>query len=491
MKLKQPFISFLRGISWGTGISLVIAVAWVVVLGNAQSVPNTGSEYQHVPTPHEDAPRRISQRLWDDRIRSNSRRLSESDGREVQIGLGDDSSISNIQLVQWQTSMSTDEPWGQPETVGHIGAGNHFEVDWGTPQDMLPSKFMRGIDQHSAPDRREARWRDGGLIPWEQYGYGEFIGPYRTPFVDEYRLRVDDLVELNFIQTRVKTTQRYRLNVGDTIQIISPVDSSLNQPSFLGVNLNGLPIMPDGTVSLVLIGEVRAAGKTVQDLEKELNERYLKFVRDPSIVVQVTQMQTPVQDVLDAVDSRFGQGGRARQATVSPDGTIQLPFIGTVPALGLSLDELGREVNVRLNQRIQGIEVTPILVQRAPRFIYVMGEVAQPGRFEMTGATSTMQAIALAGGFNRVGGNVRQIIVFRRDHQWRLTATKLDLSGAMFGKRPQPSDEIWLRDSDIVLIPPKPIQRFSDAVGLYLGSTLYALFPQQGIVFNFDDFNSL
>ena len=156
----------------------------------------------------------------------------------------------------------------------------------------------------------------------------------------------------------------------------------------------------------------------------------------------------------------------------------------------MTLKEIGREVNARYRLRLGGIEVTPILIERAPRFIYVVGEAVRPGRFELTGPTSVMQAVALAEGFSP-GGNLRQVIVFRRDQNWRLTATKLDLAGALLGKRPQPSDEIWLRDSDIVLIPQKPIQRLSEAVNLYLAQTLYAIFPQQGVAFNFDDFTSL
>ena len=243
-------------------------------------------------------------------------------------------------------------------------------------------------------------------------------------------------------------------------------------------------------VSLSLIGEVRVAGKTVADLQRELNDKYTEFVKKPSIVVQVIQGDTPLQDLLNSVDARAGQGGQARAATVAPDGTVQLPGIGSVPAIGLTLNEIAREVNARYRLRQGGIEVTPIITQRAPRFIYVVGQVQQPGRFEMVGPTSVLQAIALAEG-DVLGGNLRQVIVFRRDQNWRLTATKLDLNGAMLGKRPFPSDEIWLRDSDIVLIPKKPIQRFSDAVNLYLANTLYSIFPQQGVAFNFDDFTSL
>jgi polysaccharide export outer membrane protein len=351
------------------------------------------------------------------------------------------------------------------------------------PMNPNPGRSLQGVNQFTTgAGGREGKWRDSQNVPWEQMAYGEYIGPHRTPHVGEYRLRVNDQLEFVYLRTREKSLEPYQLFVGDTIQISSTIDASLNQAD--------LVIRSDGMVSLSLIGQVMAAGKTVENLQKELNDKFTKFVKNPSIVVQVTQGETPLQDIINSVDARAGQGGQARAATVSPDGTVQLPGVGSVPAIGLTLDEIGREVNARYRLRQGGIEVTPILIQRAPRFIYVVGEVAQGGRFEMVGPTSAMQAIALAGGFG-TGGNLRQAIVFRRDQNWRLTATKLDLNGALLGKRPHPSDEIWLRDSDIVLIPKKPIQRLSEAVDLYLQRTLYGIFPQQGVAFNFDDFTSL
>jgi polysaccharide export outer membrane protein len=293
---------------------------------------------------------------------------------------------------------------------------------------------------------------------------------------------VNDQLEFVYLLTREKSLEPYQLYVGDVIQISSAIDSSLSQED--------ITILSDGTISLSLIGRVRVAGKTVSDLQRELNDKYTKYVKNPAIVVQVTESDTPLRDLIQSVDATAGQGGQVRQATVSPDGTVQLPLVGSVPAIGLTLGEIGREINARYRLKLRGVEVTPILIERAARFVYVVGEVDQPGRFEMVGPTSAMQAVALAGGFEQ-GGNLRQIIVFRRDQNWRLTATKLDLNGALLGKKPHPSDEIWLRDSDIVLIPKRPIQRFSEAVNLYLASTLYAIFPQQGVAFNFDDFTSL
>jgi polysaccharide export outer membrane protein len=384
----------------------------------------------------------------------------------------DDSSI--VQPVQWLGGFqSCGESCGSGGCGGDCGA---YGCDGG-------GKSLVGVDQFSGGCHgRESGWANAGSVPWEAFGYGEYIGPHRAPHVGEYRLRVNDQLEFVYLLTREKSLEPYQLYVGDVIQISSAIDSSLSQED--------ITILSDGTISLSLIGRVRVAGKTVSDLQRELNDKYTKYVKNPAIVVQVTESDTPLRDLIQSVDATAGQGGQVRQATVSPDGTVQLPLVGSVPAIGLTLGEIGREINARYRLKLRGVEVTPILIERAARFVYVVGEVDQPGRFEMVGPTSAMQAVALAGGFEQ-GGNLRQIIVFRRDQNWRLTATKLDLNGALLGKKPHPSDEIWLRDSDIVLIPKRPIQRFSEAVNLYLASTLYAIFPQQGVAFNFDDFTSL
>lgn len=351
------------------------------------------------------------------------------------------------------------------------------------PYKTNPVKYFAGVDENTAHGSLgEPVWRNADMIPWEAFAYGEYIGPHRHPHVAEYRLRVDDELEFVYILTRERSTEPYRFYVGDTISITSAIDDSINQDL--------ISVLGDGTVSLSLIGQVRVAGKTIRDLQRELNDRYAKYFQNPSVVVQVIEGDTPLRDLLDSVDARAGQGGQSRNTVVSPDGTIQLPLVGSVPAIGLTLKEVAREVNARYRNRVRGVEVTPVLTERAPRFIYVVGQVDQPGQFELTGPTTAMQALALAGGFG-LDGNLRQIIVFRRDQNYKLMATKLDLAGALYGKRPHPSDEIWLRDSDIVLVPPQPILRLSQRVNNYLVQTLYAIFPQQGVAFNFDNFTSL
>ena len=323
------------------------------------------------------------------------------------------------------------------------------------------------VDGSHCDCRRWGGWENARAIAWQAYAQGEYVGHARIAHVPEYRLRVDDEMDLVYRLTREETAQPYRLNVGDEIRVESFTDADLNRD---------LIIQPDGTITLRLLGQVRATGLTVTLLREELEKRYTKYYKVPAITVTPLRVNTKLEDLRAAVDRRYGLGGQSQLARVTPEGTIALPALGSVPAQGLTLSELQRELNERYRQDIEGIEVIPVLVRRAPRYVYVLGEVATPGRFELTGPTTVIQAISMAGSWN-VGANLRQIVVFRRGDDWRLMATMLDLEPALNGHKACPPGEIWLSDSDIVIVPKSPILRADDFINLVFTRGIYGVFP--------------
>jgi polysaccharide export outer membrane protein len=147
-----------------------------------------------------------------------------------------------------------------------------------------------------------------------------------------------------------------------------------------------------------------------------------------------------------------------------------------VPAQGLTLRELQQELNERYRAQIEGMEVIPVLVQRAPRYVYVLGEVRTPGRFELVGPTTVIQAISLAGGWN-VGSNLRQVVIFRRDDSWRLVAAMVNLQPALYGRQACPPGEIWLSDSDVVIVPKGKILVLDEFIDLVFTRGMYGVFP--------------
>lgn len=350
------------------------------------------------------------------------------------------------------------------------------DVLYGPPSGQIPDIVVeepcrpcpiQGVDCLDSGTGAEPRWKIHRPLPWQVFAQGEYVGPHRPAHVPQYRLRVDDVVDFAYRITRDVDPVAYELNVGDKIRVESLGDAQLDRE---------LVIQPDGQITLRLLGQVRAAGCTVQQLRDDLEQRYRQYYKEPSITVTPIEVNTKLNDLRAVVDRREGFGGQFLETTISPDGTVQLPALGSVPAQGLTLDELKLEVDERYRSVVEGIEVTPILSQRAPRYIYVLGEVQQPGRFELKGPTTAMQAVALAGGWVN-GGNLREMVVFRRGEDWRLIATRLDLRGALFGKRPIPADEIWLRDADIVLVPQTPLRRATDVIDLVFARGINQIIP--------------
>jgi polysaccharide export outer membrane protein len=314
-------------------------------------------------------------------------------------------------------------------------------------------------------------WSNQQPIAWEVFAQGEYIGPARSPHLPVYRLRVDDTIEFVYRLTGKVTAQPYRLNVGDELRIESLTIDGFDRTVI---------IQPDGTVTLARVGQIPAAGRSVKELRDALNQAYSKHHRDPSFVVTPLKSNSRLEELRSSVDSRFGAGGQNRQARVTPEGTVQLPAIGSVSAQGLTLPELQNEIEDRYSELVHGLEVTTILVARAPRSLYVVGEVRNPGRFTLEGPTTVMQAIALAGSWN-IGAKLNHVVVLRRDENWQLVATRLRLHDAFFGKTSCPDGEIWLRDSDIVIVPKSRIQWTGDLIELFFTRGLYGVPPVNGV----------
>ncbi|MBA3484030.1 MAG: polysaccharide biosynthesis/export family protein [Pirellulales bacterium] len=349
-----------------------------------------------------------------------------------------------------------------------------------------------GVDSTAGCGQGEVTWKARGQVDWQAFAQGEYVGHARSAHVPEYRIRVDDRISFVFRLTREMTSTPYELQVGDQIRVESltgdaggPTDGTQDDVR------RELIVQPDGTITLPLLGQVRAANMTIDGLRAHLEERYTKYYKVPAITVTPLAVNTRLQDLINAVVARQGNGGQQLESVVNPDGRLFLPGLGAICAQGLTVEELKIEIDARYDATIPGVDVTPVLTQRAQRFVFVLGEVKTPGRFTLEGPTTLMGAVAMAGGWN-IGANLKQVVVFRRGDDWRLLATMLDVNGALYGRRPVPADEIWLNDSDIIVIPKTPITVVDEFVNQFFTNGLYSAFPQFAFgTFNFDNFRSI
>jgi polysaccharide biosynthesis/export protein len=114
--------------------------------------------------------------------------------------------------------------------------------------------------------------------------------------------------------------------------IIHPNDvldvSVWNQPN---LSFRGLPVRPDGKISLPLINDVKAAGLTAMELGQEITQKLKSYVKDPLVTVVVTGINSQRYYVLGEV-GRAGvypllPGMTALQALSAAGGFSQFAHI--------------------------------------------------------------------------------------------------------------------------------------------------------------------
>lgn len=89
----------------------------------------------------------------------------------------------------------------------------------------------------------------------------------------------------------------------------------------------------------------------------------------------------------------------SRKVVVRPDGMITLPLIGEIQAGGRTAGKLRDLISTKLERYKETPEVTVTVAEINSYYIYILGEVRNPGKFQVRSYTTVLQAVALAGGF--------------------------------------------------------------------------------------------
>ena len=90
-----------------------------------------------------------------------------------------------------------------------------------------------------------------------------------------------------------------------------------------------------------------------------------------------------------------------KQVIVLPDGSITLPLVGRVEVAGLSTPEAEQRVTEKLKKYLPNPVVTIVIVGIDGNRAYVIGKVLKPGPLLISGPLTVLQAISIAGGFDK------------------------------------------------------------------------------------------
>lgn len=91
---------------------------------------------------------------------------------------------------------------------------------------------------------------------------------------------------------------------------------------------------------------------------------------------------------------------------VSGEGIITLPLIGEVDVAGLTVDQAAKKITVRLaDGYIIDPNVSVFVVEFKSKKTIIMGQVYKPGIYTLSGNTTFLELVSLAGGLTREAGD--------------------------------------------------------------------------------------
>jgi polysaccharide biosynthesis/export protein len=175
---------------------------------------------------------------------------------------------------------------------------------------------------------------------------------------------------------------------------------------------------------------------------KEFAERDPRYALQPSDVLEIHYRYTPEFD---------------QTVTLQPDGFVTLQIIGDIKLQGLTLAQAKAAILERASQRLQSPEVTIALTEFEKPYFVVGGEVAHPGKFDMRGQVTAIEAIAIAGGFKTASAKHSQVILFRKAGGDLAKTEILDLKAATKPSATEPL--IGLRPGDVLVVPQNRVSK--------------------------------
>jgi polysaccharide export outer membrane protein len=166
----------------------------------------------------------------------------------------------------------------------------------------------------------------------------------------------------------------------------------------------------------------------------------------PPVVVPPDYIIGP-DDVLSIVYWR--DKDMTAEVAVRPDGKISLPLVNDVQAAGLTPTQLRDSLVTESKKYIEDPNVTVVVKQINSRRVFITGEISKPGTYVLSGPTTVLQLIALAGGV-RDYADTKKIQIIRNENG-KPVSHLFNYKDVMQGKNLQ--QNIELKPGDTVIIP--------------------------------------
>ncbi len=271
------------------------------------------------------------------------------------------------------------------------------------------------------------------------------------------------------------------IGVEDTVAINVLHCAEISRPWRVGAS---------GYLSLPIVGRVRAAGRTVEQLEADLVRRLDRYLKAPNVTVTITDHRSaPVTftggvektGTIQLQDHRklfeavmlaggFKQGASTLTLTRRKDsGEIPLPNAhlsdnGKFWMVKVPVGEVQSSRGAAAGVELKPNDVVDVQIQ-PPRLVHIIGEVVRPGSIELSqqSTVSLTKAMAVVGGPTRLA--LKGKVMLRKANaagDGPAEVATINLNDIYKGK----AQDLELSDGCIVIIPSNEIKAYIQTASL-------------------------
>lgn len=263
-----------------------------------------------------------------------------------------------------------------------------------------------------------------------------------------------------FLYNNLKA-EDYLLKMGDIIEISVWEHRELSRT---------LTIRPDGKISFPLIDEVVAAGLTSKELDEIITKKLSQFFTQPKVTVivqkfqnnqifvlgQVSRPGTFILDhdikILEAISLAGGllPNANLKKAVIFRENTGVLPI--NLHDL-LNLKKFEHNISLKPNDTIY-------VPNNNDNFVYVIGEVATPGIYQIETDLTLLKAITLAGSPKK-SAMLQSTKLIRQSEKGPVI---IDVNLKNLVSKPEDIQEIILKPGDIIYLPPTKLTKLNEVL---------------------------
>jgi polysaccharide export outer membrane protein len=137
-----------------------------------------------------------------------------------------------------------------------------------------------------------------------------------------------------------------------------------------------------------------------------------------------------------------------REVVVRPDGKISFPLIGDLPAAGKTIDQLRQDIVERIKLYIKIPQISVNIIEFGGKKAVVIGDVGDEGVIRFNTPTRVIEAIALAGGFDKLKANLDKIYVIRDVHEAQPVVIMVNANNIL--KNGVTKENVFVHSGDII-----------------------------------------